>query len=411
MAGLRPVRACGLANGLARNSIRPIRCATAVKASPMAQAQIRCKSGPYGYTQAKSLVFSEYGEPKDVLQLHTHSISPSLPSSSVLLRALAAPINPADVNTIQGTYGAKPSFTSLLGTASPAAVPGNEGAFEVVSSSTPEFQKGDWVIPKKTMFGTWRTHALVPGDAVIKVDKEGVTPLQAATVAVNPCSAYRMLRDFVKEPTPMREGDWFVQNGANSGVGRAAIQLGALWGYRSINVIRARDTDEATQALKDELTSLGATHVVTEDEFLAREFRDRLAEWTRGDREGVRLGMNCVGGKSAQTMAKCLGQGGTLVTYGGMARQPVALPTGLLIFKDIRFVGFWLSRWADRDPASKEQTVAEILGLTREGKFRDVPTVEVPWTWDTEVQELKDAVQGTLEGFRSGKGVFVFRDT
>lgn len=329
----------------------------------------------------------------------------------MLLRTLAAPINPADVNTIQGTYGAKPSFTSLLGTPSPAAVPGNEGAFEVVSSSVPNLQRGDWVIPKKTMFGTWRTHALVPGDAVIKVAKEGVTALQAATVAVNPCSAYRMLRDFVREPAPMREGDWFVQNGANSGVGRAAIQLGKLWGYRSINVVRARDTPEVTQALRDELTALGATHVVTEDEFLAREFRDRLAEWTRGDREGVRLGLNCVGGKSAQTMAKSLGQGGTLVTYGGMARQPVALPTGLLIFKDIRFVGFWLSRWADRDPASKEQTVAEILGLLREGKFRDVPTVEVPWTWETEVQELKDAVQGTLEGFRSGKGVFVFRDT
>jgi hypothetical protein len=29
----------------------------------------RYKSGPYGYTQAKSLVFSKFGEPKDVLRL------------------------------------------------------------------------------------------------------------------------------------------------------------------------------------------------------------------------------------------------------------------------------------------------------------------------------------------------------
>ncbi|KAI1651064.1 NAD(P)-binding protein [Daldinia loculata] len=411
MASIRPLRAQGIANSLAKSSIRPGQCRVNTKVLPVSQMQVRYKSGPYGYTQAKALVFSEYGEPKDVLKLHTHSISPSLPSSSVLLRSLAAPINPADVNTIQGTYGAKPSFSTLLGTPEPSVVPGNEGAFEVVSSSSPDLQRGDWVIPKKTQFGTWRTHALAPADAVIKVEKDGLNPLQVATVAVNPCSAYRMLRDYVKDPSPLREGDWFIQNGANSGVGRAAIQLGKLWGYRSINVVRARETPEDTQKLKDELAALGATHVVTEDEFQSREFREQLAEWTRGAREGVRLGLNCVGGKSASTMAKSLGVGGTMVTYGGMARQPVTLPTGLLIFKDIRFVGFWLSRWADGDPESKARTVAEILGLMREGKFRDTPVVEVPWHWETDVQTLKDAVQGTLQGFRPGKGVFVFRDT
>ncbi|KAI1099313.1 NAD(P)-binding protein [Jackrogersella minutella] len=408
MASLRPLRAQGITGSIARTSIRPTRCA---RLSPASQTQVRWKSGPYGYVQAKTLVFSQYGEPKDVLKLHTHSISPTLPSSHVLLRALAAPINPADVNTIQGTYGAKPAFSSLLGTGEPSVVPGNEGVFEVVSSSASAVAKGDWVIPKKTQFGTWRTHALVPADAVIRIEREGLTAAQAGSVAVNPCSAYRMLRDHVVGGPPLREGDWFLQNGANSGVGRAAVQLGRLWGYRSINVVRARDTPEHTQALKDELHALGATHVVTEDEFHAREFREQLAAWTSGNPEGVRLGLNCVGGKSAQAVAKSLGVGGTMVTYGGMARQPVALPTGLLIFKDLRFVGFWLSRWADRDPVSKEQTVSEILGLIREGKFRDVPVVEVPWTWDTEVAALKDAVQGTLEGYRSGKGMFVFRDT
>ncbi|KAI1472513.1 NAD(P)-binding protein [Daldinia caldariorum] len=414
MASIRPLRAQGLASSLARSSIRPGQCRlNATFLSPASPGQVRYKSGPYGYTQAKSLVFSEHGEPKDVLKLHMHSISPTLPASSVLLRSLAAPINPADVNIIQGTYGAKPTFSTVLGTPEPSAIPGNEGAFEVVSSSSPDFQRGDWAIPKKTQFGTWRTHALAPADALIRIDnKAGLNPLQVATVAVNPCSAYRMLRDFVASaPGPLREGDWFIQNGANSGVGRAAIQFGRLWGYRSVNVVRARETPEATQRLKDELTALGATHVVTEDEFQAREFREQLAEWTRGAREGVRLGLNCVGGKSASAMAKALGNGGTMVTYGGMARQPVVLPTGLLIFKDVRFVGFWLSRWADGDPVSRARTVAEILDLVRQGKFRDTPVVEVPWRWETDVQTLRDAVQGTLEGFRPGKGVFVFQDT
>jgi len=406
---LSPAAGRGTPSTLCRTARRPAQASTAMS---MSWTPVRHKSGPYGYTQAKSLVYSKYGEPKDVLKLHSHSISPSFPQSTILLRTLASAINPADVNTIQGTYGVKPKFSPLIGTTEPSVIPGNEAVFEVVSTSSPDLKvsRGDWVIPAKTGFGTWRTHALASADTdIIKINKEGLSPTQAATAFVNPCSAYRMLRDFA-DPV-LREGDWFIQNGANSGVGRAAIQLGRLWGYRSINVVRARESEDKTQALKDELTALGATHVVTEEEFLGREFRDMVAQWTRGDREGIKLGMNCVGGKSAQTIAKTLGPGGAVVTYGGMSRQPVALPTGLLIFKNIRFLGFWLSRWADQDVDAKERTVNEILGLIREDKFKDVPTVEVPWSWETEEGVLREAVQGTLEGFRAGKGVFVFGET
>ncbi|KAI0130198.1 hypothetical protein BJ170DRAFT_579076 [Xylariales sp. AK1849] len=412
MTSLKPLRAYGTACPPSRCFARPSEFTKTKLVSSTPLTQRRHKSGPYGYTQAKSLVFSKFGEPDDVLKLHTHSISPTLPSNSLLLRALAAPINPADVNTIQGTYGVKPSFSPLIGTSEPSVIPGNEGVFEVVSSSasgSSDITKGDWVIPAKTGFGTWRTHVVAPVDSVLKVEKEGLTPTQAGTVSVNPCSAYRMLRDYATPP--LREGDWFVQNGANSGVGRAAIQLGRLWGYRSINVIRARATPDDTAALKNELKGLGAAQVVTEEEFQAREFRDQVKEWTRGGREGIRLGLNCVGGKSAQTMAKHLGPSSPLVTYGGMARQPVNLPTGLLIFKDIRFVGFWLSRWADGDAEGKKRTVNEILGLIREGKFKDTPVVSVDWGWETKEEGLSEAVQGTLGGFRKGKGVFVFGET
>jgi len=356
--------------------------------------------------------------------LHTHSISPSLPSSSVLLRTLAAPINPADVNTIQGTYGAKPTFSPLLGTPEPSAVGGNEGCFEVVSvgSSVSTLKKGDWVVPATTGFGSWRTHVLVEDErGLIRVDKEGLSAVQVATVSVNPSSAYRMLRDYVDliglsvegyNKGRASGGAWFIQNGANSGVGRAAVQLGKLWGLRSINVVRARESKEETERLKEELKELGATVVVTEEEFLERGFAARMREeWTDGGREEVMLGLNCVGGQSASQLAKCLGEGGTMVTYGAMSKKPVALPTGLLIFKDLRFRGFWLSRWANADKEGKRRTIQEILGLVREGKFRESPVQELKWEWETEEKVLKEAVQGTLQGFRPGKGVFVFGET
>lgn len=339
------------------------------------------------------------------------------------MRSLAAPINPADINTVQGTYGSKPPFTSLIGTAEPSAIPGNEGVFEVLSVGDRKsgLTKGDWVIPAVSQLGTWRTHAVVRNDELLKVDKEGLSPTQVATVSVNPCSAYRILRTYGPSiglaaglpvrPLEVGSGEWFIQNGANSGVGRAAIQFGKLWGLRSINVVRDRDSNDETNQLKQELTSLGADVVVTESEFLSRQWRDQLASITRNGKEKIGLGLNCVGGKSATSIARSLGQGGTMVSYGGMSKQPVSLPVGLLIFKDIRFVGFWLSKWNEHDTVGRQHMINDILGLIRAGKFSDVPVENIEWNWDTEEASLRNAVQGGLTGYKKGKGVFLFGET
>lgn len=361
----------------------------------------------YGYTQAKALVYPKHGSPADVLTLHTHSISP--PHSNLLtLRTLAAPLNPADINQIQGTYPTAPPFSSSLGTAQPSAVPGNEACFEVLSagSGCKEAVKGDWVIPRRTGLGTWRTHLQVEEDSVMKVNKVGLTPEQVATVSVNPVTAYRMLKDFAS----MEEGDWFIQNGANSGVGRAAVQLGAMWGLKSICILRQREGAEG-DALKKEMQELGATVVVSDQEIMEEGFGERVKEWTHGGRQELRLGLNCVGGDAGMAMAKALTSGGTMVTYGAMSRSPLRVGAGMLIFRDLRFLGFWVSKWGDRLPEEKKTTIDEVLSLIREGKFKDVPMMEVPWSWETKKEDLLNAVQGTLEGFRKGKGIFKFGDT
>ncbi|CAK7270146.1 mitochondrial 2-enoyl thioester reductase [Sporothrix epigloea] len=396
--------------------------------NPMVQTAVRHKSGPYNYTQAKALVFSKTGEPADVLNIHTHSISPSLPPNAVLLRTLAAPINPADVNTVQGTYGAKATYSSLIGTAEPSAVPGNEGCFEVVSigAGVTTLKPGDWALPAGSGLGTWRTHVVVDNadTALVGISKdklEGLSPAAAATSTINPCTAWRMLRDYVdlvdlSVRSGTGAGAWFIQNGANSGVGRAAIQLGKLWGLRSINVVRARDTPEATAALRQELTDLGATVVVTEDELQQKGFSsERLrSELMGGESEKTSpllLALNCVGGRPALGLAKCLSEGGRMVTYGAMAKQPLTIPAGMLIFRDLAFHGFWFSRWGKADPAGRRQTVEAVLDLMRQNKFKLGPADTVEWTWETPAETLQQAVGGTLEGFRSGKGIFVFKDT
>ncbi|KAL3433387.1 hypothetical protein BDV09DRAFT_112064 [Aspergillus tetrazonus] len=380
--------------------------------SPISNPQIdgRRYISAYGYTQAKALVYSKYGEPKDVLRLHTHSIS-APNGTQVNLRLIAAPLNPADVNQIQGVYPSKPPFETKLGTLEPSAIAGNEGAFEVIATgaAVKGLKKGDWVIMKRTGQGTWRTHAQMDESQLIKIeDQTGLSPLQVSTVSVNPVTAYRMIKDFCDWDWLRAGEEWLIQNGANSGVGRAAIQLGREWGIKTINVVRERKTPEETEALKQELKDLGATVVVTETELLSGDFKNIVKEVTKQGKEPIRLALNCVGGKNATALAKVLAPGSHMVTYGAMSKQPVALPSGLLIFKDLVFDGFWVSKWGDKNPQLKENTIKDILQLTRAGKFKDIPVEEAKWKWDTDATELATAVQGTLSGYRGGKGLLKF---
>jgi len=367
----------------------------------------------YGYEQAKALTFADYGEPPNVLSLHGHSISP--PHSNLMtIRFLASPINPADINQIQGVYPSKPTFTTALSTPNPIAVAGNEGVAEIIALGdkvkAEGYKKGDWVFMKGPGFGTWRTHATATTDQVVKLDdsmREGISAIQAGTVSINPCTAYRMLVDF----DTLQPGDWFIQNGANSGVGRAAIQLGKKWGLKSINVIRARDDTAAEDKLKADLTALGADVVITDAELQSQGIRDRAKEWTNGGRAPLRLALNCVNGKAATAMAKLLSPSAHFVTYGAMSKQPLTLPASMFIFKDIHFHGFWVSRWSEKNPSDKLATVSDVLDMVRRGEFKDTPVEEIPWEWETKGEELVAKVKDTLEGYREGKGVFVFGKT
>ena len=174
--------------------------------------------------------------------------------------------------------------------------------------------------------------------------------------------------------------------------------------------MRGRQGEEG-EALKRDLEELGATRVVTDDEMMSKGFKDQVKEWTNGGRDEVKLALNCVGGDPAMSIATVLSPSGCMVTYGAMSKSPMRVGASMLIFKDLRFDGFWVSRWSDQHPDEKKKTVDKVLELIRQVKFKDVPMVEVPWNWDTKKEELVDAVQGTLEGYRKGKGIFIFGDT
>jgi trans-2-enoyl-CoA reductase len=290
----------------------------------------------------------------------------------VRLEMVAAPVNPADLNVIEGTYGELPEQL-------PATL-GNEGAGRVVATGAgvTSLHPGDLVALLDP--GSWCSHRNVRADRVIPLPA-GIDPQQASMLLVNPSSAYAMLHDFAA----LQSGDWVIQNAANSGVGRCVIQIAGRLGLRTLNIVRRPE-------LIDELLALGADRVALENTDLRKDGRALM------DGADARLALNAVGGASALNLANALAAGSPLVTYGAMARQPLKIPNGLLIFHGLRFEGFWLRRWFREKPATEQHRVFALLAeMVREGSLR------VPVARTFPLEDVSAALREAAAEHRDGK--------
>jgi NADPH:quinone reductase-like Zn-dependent oxidoreductase len=173
-------------------------------------------------------------------------------------------------------------------------------------------------------------------------------------------------------------------------MGRAVLQIARELGFKSVNVVRRPE-------LIDELRREGADVVVVDNESL----RDEVKVATNG--APIQLGLNGVGGESALHLTNCLAFGATLVSFGAMSMQPLKIPTGLLIFKDLRFRGMWINKWYD-DATMPDRMAAfrPLFDMAKRGLLK--APVEKAYSID----EAKAAVTHAAQGKRSGKIIFEF---
>jgi mitochondrial enoyl-[acyl-carrier protein] reductase / trans-2-enoyl-CoA reductase len=323
-------------------------------------------------------VYERHGNPAEVLHIESQTWPQPGPDEAVV-QMRAAPINPADLNQIEGKYPVRPELP---------AIPGFEGAGVVVEigADVKSLTNGALVILPHNA-GTWRDAIAVKADELVVVPA-GIEPEHAAMLKINPITAWRLLHDYVD----LKKGDWLIQNAANSAAGRAVIQIVRELGYKTVNVVRREE-------LIDELRSEGGDVVLVDGENLT----DQAKNATNG--APIRLGLNAVGGDSALRLANCLAPGSTMVTFGAMSLQPLKIPNGLLIFKDIRFRGIWINKWYDN--ATKEQRMEAFRPLFDMAK-RGLLKAKVEKAYP--LAEARAAVARAAQGKRSGKIIFEFRD-
>lgn len=266
-----------------------------------------------------AIVLSDYGSTLAVAQRPVPEPGPG----EVLIRVAAAPVNPSDLDFIDGRYG----FRKPL-----PVVPGFEGSGTVVGAGSgllPWLRKGKRVSfgVQQTGQGSWAQYVVVPAMKCLPLpgwlDDE-----QGATMLVNPLTCHALIAEAKKLGTR-----GIVQTAAGGVLGRMLDRFGRKEGLAVINVVRRPD------AVAD-LKASGASHVLcSADPDFARELRALSVQLD------ARVALDAVGGALTGELAAALPAGGTIILYGQLSPSPVSCAPSDLIFRDIRVRGFWLSEW------------------------------------------------------------------
>ncbi len=319
----------------------------------------------------KQIIIERTGNPAEVAEVRD-APAPALPPGHVRLRMKFAPVNPADLNFIEGTYGKKPVLP---------AVPGIEGVGEITETAADvkELRTGGLAIPLGGM-GCWAEEMVRPATEVIALP-DGMDPRQAAMLRVNPATAWGLLH----AAGPLPTGAWVVQNAASSNCGHCVIQLARHLGLRTLNLVRRPESAAAC-------TVAGADAVLTDDAEAVAAAR-ALPGFT-----APVLALNAVGGESALRLMDLLTAGGTMFTYGAMGRQPVKVPNSFLIFKDLRLRGYWFTKRLEAmTPEEVRGLYSNLAALVMAGKLDQPVAVEYSLT------EITAALRHAAGSARGGK--------
>ncbi|RIY32710.1 hypothetical protein CKF54_04450 [Psittacicella hinzii] len=262
----------------------------------------------------QAVIHKVFGEPQDVVELAQVEV-PKAQAGQVLLEMIMSPIHNHDLWTIRGTYGYKPQLPEVAGS---EAV----GRIVALGEGVEHLQVGQRV-SVAGIHQTWAQYFVAPASSVVPIP-DAMTDEQAAQLIAMPFSAITLL-EFLQ----VQKGDWIILNAASGMIGRTTAMLGKARGINVINLVRR------SSAIA-ELQEFGIEHVVATD---AANWQDQVRA-ILGENKLV-AGVDSIGGAESKAMSQLLGEKALFVSFGTMGGEPVQIPVGDLIFKQIVVKGFW----------------------------------------------------------------------
>jgi len=270
----------------------------------------------------RAAVLYAYDGSPESLRIETRPV-PKPERGQVLVKMVAAPINPSDLMFLKGFYGVRKPLP---------VVPGWEGMGHVVATGD------DWLsrqllgkrvacaAPNKHD-GTWAEYMLTAATRCIPLE-DTVSDEQGAMLIVNPLTAWALMDIARKDGAHA-----FVQTAAASAVGRMLVRLSQHFGIAGVHIVRR---DEQVELLR----SMGATHVLNSE---TPDFDEQLREVCHQLR--ATIAFEAVSGMLAARVLKAMPDRSRLILYGALSESPLMADPRDLIFQRKRVEGFWLADW------------------------------------------------------------------
>lgn len=318
----------------------------------------------------KATIFENPGLPNKVLEVRNDTKLPDLAPGQVKIKVIAANINPSDIMFVQGLYGLRPQLPS------PAGFEGVGIVDEVNEGS--KFKKGTKV--SFVTIGAWAEYAIAEESSLIPIPPNIPDDI-AAQLFVNPFTAFALLHE-----ANLKEGDFLLLNAGGSTFSQLVIQLASKKGINTICTVR-RDTQ------LEQLKELGAHTVInTEKENLL----ERVTQIT--DKKGAKVCMDAVGGKLAGECLLCLSKGGRMLSYGMLSLKESPIHNGMMIFKNLKVEGFWLTTWLRyTDPAIVQEVAKNVITAFSKQELKVFVEKKYP------LEEIGAAVEHADSPGRKGK--------
>jgi NADPH:quinone reductase-like Zn-dependent oxidoreductase len=300
----------------------------------------------------KALIFEEKGIPVEVVKL-VELADPKPAPGQALVRIRLATIHPSDVNILRGVGGTVLDLP---------ASPGQEavGTVEALGENTGGPAIGSRVVVFG-IWGAWRGSLICNVENLMAVPDEVGDGL-AAQLFITPTTAYILTILELKA----QKREWLLQSAAASSVGKMVIQLGKVFGFKTLNVVYKRSQVKTVEDLG------GDAVICTEDQNLAEE----IARITDG--KGVSKAIDCVAGQTGADIFRCLTPNGKMIVYGALSSHgksdktayelPLYAPR--MIYTGTIVQGWWLNNWmANHDLKETHEAIHVLWPLFESGQL------------------------------------------
>src|SRR5208282_3439793 len=246
----------------------------------------------------RALQFERFGNFNDVLRVAEVDV-PVPRADEVLVKVLAASVNPSDAKNILGR---------MEGTTLPR-IPGRDFAGIVVDGPTKMIGTEIWGSGGDIGFTRDGAHAeyiVIPQESVATKPAH-LNIVEAAAVGTNYITAYLGLIETAK----VRANEWVMVTGATGGVGSSVIQLAKWKQARVIAVVRTKPNDDFNRRY-------GIDSVIDSS---TEDIVARVKEATDG--AGANLTFDCVGGPLFEKCLNSLGQLGRQINITSVGDRRV----------------------------------------------------------------------------------------